>query len=299
MNLNEWNFFKNLDLIIAFSVDLKKDTNVHAGGTNKMIKTNPKKWRVPLMIATPTEGWIRFEWAHARFGQVIPVNWAAANFDLNYVAMGYSVEDAYNLITHHAIAQNVEWLLIVEDDVLLPGDCFVKMNEYMKKKEIPVVSGLYFTKGVPAEALVFRGRGTGSYTKWKWGQKVWCDGIPMGCFLIHMSLLKVLSESSEFYNIPSGERVRRVFVTPRKVDFDYQTWISHTERGTQDLYICDRILKEGVLKKAGWPKIARKKWPFLVDTTIFCKHIDRGTGKKYPLPLDEKEQESILKGLKL
>ncbi len=40
-----------------------------------MIKQNKIKWRKRLLVSTPTEGWIRFEWAYARYGQIIPVNW--------------------------------------------------------------------------------------------------------------------------------------------------------------------------------------------------------------------------------
>ena len=253
-----------------------------------MLKKNPKKWRVPLMIATATEGTVRFEWAHARFGQIVPVNWSAANFDINYVAVNYSIDDAYNLIAHHAVNNKVEWLLIIEDDVILPGDCFIKINEYVKQKDIPVVSGLYFTKSVPPEALIFKGRGNGNFTKWKWGEKVWCDGVPMGCLLLHTSILTELTKVSEIYRLPTGETVAHIFTTPRTVEFDIKTWVSNTSRGTQDLYFCDRIMNEGILKKAGWPKIAKKKYPFLVDTGIFCKHIDRGSGEQYPLPTGEK-----------
>ena len=52
--------------------------------------------------------------------------------------------------------------------------------------------------------------------------------------------------------------------------------------GTSDLYFCDRVIDGGYLKKAGWPKIARKRWPILCDTSFFCKHIDLKTGRTYP-----------------
>ncbi len=36
-----------------------------------------------------------------------------------------------------------------------------------------------------------------------------------------------------------------------------------------------------VFKKAGWPEFQKKKFPFLVDTKIFCRHID-WNGVQYP-----------------
>src|SRR4030042_6729019 len=102
-------------------------------------------WRKRILICTATEGWIRYEWAHARFGQVIPVNWSASGFDV-FTAMGYSIDDAYNLITMKALETGTEWLFLIEDDVLIPPDCFLRIAEYMDSKKYPIVSGIYYTK---------------------------------------------------------------------------------------------------------------------------------------------------------
>lgn len=246
-----------------------------------MIQYNKTKWRKKLMISTPTEGWIRYEWAHARFGQVVPVNWEAGGFDICYATIGYSVEDAYNVITEQVIKQDCEWLVVIEDDVIIPHDLFIKFGEYMNKGDIPIVSGLYYTKGNPSEPLIFRGRGNGVFLDWKRGNKVWADGIPMGCFLIHTSILKYMSDHSEEYKLPDGVIAKRVFETPRKIIID-KNGAYHRQEGTQDLTFCDRVMKEKVLKKTGFTKVAHKKYPFLCDTSIFCKHIDRGSGRQYP-----------------
>jgi len=250
-----------------------------------MIQTNTKKWRAPILIGVATEGWIRYEWANARYSQVIPINWAAAGFDINYAALGFNIDDAYNLMVKQALELEVEWLLIIEDDVMVPPDMFIRMNKYVQKGEIPIVSGLYFSKGHPSEPLVFRGRGNGCYYKWKMGDEVWCDGLPMGCLLIHMSILKKVWDQSELYRAANGEQTARVFVTPRKINFTMAPFSFQAELGTQDLFFFDRLLADNkkILKEAGWGKIARKKYPFLCDTKIFCKHIDRGSGKQYPL----------------
>lgn len=247
-----------------------------------MMKQNTVKWKKRLLISTATEGWIRYEWAHARFGQVIPVNWEASGFDINYAVVGYSIDDAYNVITEKALAMDMEWLVIIEDDVLLPIDFFVKMAEYMNEGKTPIVSGLYFTKALPSEPLVFRGRGNGAYKNWKWGQRVWCDGLPMGCLLIHTSILRWFWDNTEKYRVPTGEEVSKVFETPRKVWYDPEQRAYSRQEGTQDLYFFDRMISNDVLKQTGWKDIARKKYPLLCDTSIVCKHIDRATGRQYP-----------------
>jgi len=247
-----------------------------------LIRYNPVKWRKRLLISVATEGWIRFEWAHSRFGQVIPVNWECQGFDINYTVCGYSIHDAYNLIVKKALDMGVEWLVIIEDDVLVPPNLFLRFAEYMDAGDIPVVSGLYYTKSEPAIPLLFRGRGNGAFNGWKLGQKVWVDGIPMGCLLIHTSILKWLWDREKAYKASDGTDLKMVFETPRVLFYDPEKGGIERQEGTQDLHFFDRVISNNVLKETGWKKVARKKYPFLCDTSILCKHIDRGSGRQYP-----------------
>ena len=242
------------------------------------------------MIGVPTEGIIRIEWAAHRYGQIIPINWQMGDFTISYSpdhspsveAVGFSIDDAYNVIIKHAINQRVEWLLTIEDDVLVPHDLFLKIAQYMEEKKYPIVSGLYYSKGNPSEPLIFRGRGNGVFKDWEMGDKVFCDGIPFGCMLVHMSILKHLYEVSPEYTAPNGDKVKKVIETPRKKYIDPETKAYMTQVGTQDLYFCDRLIKDNIFEKTGWDLIANQKYPFLCDTSIYCGHIDRQTGVVYP-----------------
>ena len=138
----------------------------------------------------------------ARYGQIVPINFQLSELAVTHnkpyevfdtcSPMGFNVADAYNLITSHLLVNDFEWLLCIEDDVIVPPDLFIKVRAYIEKGNIPIVSGLYFTKGEPSEPLIFRGRGNGAFHDWRLGQKVWCDGVPMGCLLVHASILKTL-----------------------------------------------------------------------------------------------------------
>lgn len=241
-----------------------------------------------ILIATPTLGIIRYEWAAVRFGQVIPCNWSSNSMSTglgNIVPLHYLVADGQNLSVQHAITQDFEWLLFWEDDVIPPVDTFLKLNEYMKKMNTPVVSGLYFTKGEYSEPILYRGRGTSCFCNFCIGDKVWVDGVPTGMLLIHMSLLKIMYTESEEYTTIGGLKARKVFDTPSDVFYDPQTYNPQSARGTSDLNWCTRVMKEKVLERAGWPKIGKKKYPFLCDTHIFCKHVDLTSGKQYPVQL--------------
>ena len=80
-------------------------------------------------------------------------------------------------------------------------------------------------------------------------------------------------------------RVRKVFETPTKVWFDPETSQFASQTGTSDLYWCDRVIKDKVLERTGWKKLANKKYPFVIDTSIFCRHIDISSGIQHPTDL--------------
>ena len=254
--------------------------------TSMLIK-NTKPLKSRLVIGIPTTGLVRYEWACARWGQMIPINWSMAELAAAYSQVGpigYLVADARNIICHVFLkSRECDWLFFIDHDVILPLDTFIKINTYIRKGNIPLMSGLYYAKGNPPPPLVFRGRGNDYYADWKMGQKVWVDAVVMGCTLIHRSLISELAKVSETYQ-PSGtnEPIKKIFETPAKIWYDAESLQYLKDTGTEDIFMCDRILKEGILKKAGWPKLAKKKYPFICDTSIFCKHIDLETGQQYP-----------------
>lgn len=235
-----------------------------------------------VFIAVGLTGLVRAEWMFARYGQIIPCNWAQSEYQMwmqTYGPLGYLVAEARNIAVRQFLAEEFEWLLFIDHDTILPLNFFLAANERMLKENIPVWSGLYFTKSVPSEPLVYRGHGTGYYTGWRMGEKVWTDAVPMGCTVIHRSIIKAVWDDSEEYAL-GNEKFRRVFETPQKAWMDPQKgWMTQT--GTEDLNFCWKLIEKGYLKKAGWPEYQSRKFPFLVDTSLFCKHIDQN-GTQYP-----------------
>ncbi len=177
-------------------------------------------------------------------------------------------------------------MFLLEHDVIIPKDCFLQLNEYLRHKDTPIVSGLYFTRSSPAEPLIFRGRGTSFYDDWKLGDKVWCDGVPTGCLLIHRSILELMWNDAEEYQA-GPITTRRVFETPRR------QWVSpdadefNTITGTSDLQWCTDVIEGDYIRKAGWhdywESVPDKKWPILCDTNLFCYHIEKD-GRQFPSP---------------
>lgn len=234
-----------------------------------------------LMVGTPTTGNVRIEWVAARYGQLTPINWSMAQL-MQYMAsvfpLRYQVADAQNMIVKEAIEKDMEWLFLLEHDVVIPPDTFVRLNRYMREAPAPVVSGLYFSRAQPSEPMVFRGRGNSFFDEWRLGDLVSCDGVPTGCLLIHMGVLRAMWADSEAYTV-NGVQTRRVFHTPRAAWFNPETNQYNFTATTSDLEWCDRVMQGDYLRKAGWP--APGRWPFLVDTNIFCWHINPD-GQMFP-----------------
>jgi hypothetical protein len=242
-------------------------------------------------------GLLRSEWVIARYHQIIPANWSQTERIVplpNWSPVNYLVAEARNSIIKAFIDNNFEWLLFIDHDTIIPPETFLKMNDYMLSGDVPIISGLYFTRSVPSEPLVYRGRGNSYFKDWKIGDKVWTDGLPMGCTLIHNSILKVLwDESEEYHYQHQNEIVRRVFESPHRVFFDPETLNWYNTSGTEDLEFCRRVIEENIFQKAGWKQFQKKKYPFLLDTSIFCKHID-WDGRQYPA-MGEEYPHSVCK----
>jgi hypothetical protein len=183
-----------------------------------------------------------------------------------------------------AVEGEFEWLLLYEHDVIPPADTFVRLNDYIRQAEIPVISGLYFTRSIPSEPLVYRGRGVSYYDKWKLGDKVWADGVPTGMLLVHVGILREMWQDAEEYQV-GNQMTRRVFDAPRKMWFDPEKHEYYSLAGTSDLDWCKQVIDGDYMRKAGWgdfvDSLEDERWPFLVDTAIFCRHINPD-GQQFP-----------------
>jgi hypothetical protein len=266
----------------------KKDEGMKQLFESPNLLNNQKAiWKNRLIIGTPTLGVVRMEWVQGRFGQTIPTNFSLVDvhqFMNTYAPLGFQITDAENLTAKMVVVGNFDWFLSWEDDNIPPLDALIKVNQYIIKGDVPIVSGLYFTKSVPPEPILYRGDGMGHYADWKMGDKVWVSGIPFGFTLIHSSIIKALWDESPEY-IVNGTLTKRVFDNPMESYVDPVTGGWMNSSGTSDLAWCKRLINDRIFEKAGWPEFQKKEFPFLVDTTIFVKHIDRESGTTYPISL--------------
>jgi hypothetical protein len=265
---------------------MKNKKQRNSTGTIQMpskLEKNFGPWRNRVLLAVPSTGLLRMEWVLARYSQIIPTNWSQVEliqWMTQYVPVQYLLPDAENLIAKEVVQGDYEWLIMIEEDNIIPQNTFVKFNQYMHSMETPVVSGLYFTKSNPTEPVLYRGRGTSFYSDWKMGDKVWVDGIPFGCILIHGDIIRKLWDESPEYEV-NGQLTRRVFDQPNVNWGDPGLNSFGALRGTTDLAWCTRVMNDKIFEKAGWPEYQKKEFPFLVDTNIAVDHIDQN-GRIFP-----------------
>lgn len=272
--------------------------NESSNGPIQHIDENPGKWVNRILIGTPMTGLVRSEWMVARYGQTIPTNWShieVMQWMSSFIPLKYQVADAENIIAKAVVEKNFEWLLFIEADNVLPPNTFVKLNQYMIKGDVPIVGGLYFTKSNPPEPMVYREPGKGYFADWKLGDKVWCRGLPFGCTLIHGSIIRELWKDAPEYMV-GNTLTRRVFKHPEDVFIDPNSRDYFIAQGTTDLNFCNELIRNNILERAGWPEFQKKEFPFLVDTSIFVKHIDND-GVQWPvaLPKEFMKGEKTLK----
>lgn len=264
---------------------------------------NDNGW-VQILIGTPTLGQIHIAWYNAMQSLVCPPNWATVRL----TPTGYTTADAQNLIVNAVLRDKFRAVLFIEDDTCPPPQALIEFDRWLWKMERkddqgrhlapPVVSGLYHLKGsaevrkgktggiqlLGPEPLIYRESGSRAYRDWTYGDVVWCSGVPTGALLIHRSVLDAWAnepdlETYTLNNYPHP--IKRIFSNPSKVWVDPQTKMTIASSGTSDLYWSAETIRRRILTKAGWPEYAKKRYPFIVDTSLRFGHLDRITGTMF------------------
>jgi len=261
------------------------------------VHPKPGSDSVQVLLGTPTLGLVRIEWYNAMAGMVTPPNWSL----VRSTPMGYTVADAQNLLVDTMLKGPFRALILIEDDTCPPAETILVFDRWFwkmeRKKAPPVVSGLYHIKGsaevrkgkkggielLGPEPLAYRGGGTRAYRDWKYGDVIWVSGVPTGALLLHRSILEAWANHPEVetYQVPGYPfPIKRIFQQPARV------WVeadggTHVASGTSDLWWSAETIKRDLLAKAGWPQYQKKEFPYIIDTSLVFKHVDRASGVLY------------------
>ena len=201
-----------------------------------------------LTVGVLTRGQVSAEWAFAFRKIVLPEG-------TDFVKIpGLPFDHARNEIAKRAIVNGSDWLLFIDDDVIVPPDAYLQMTAWNK----PIVSGLYYKRQGKIVPTAYRESATGPAPIPKVAAPDLVDFVGGGCLLIHRSVLE-------------------------KVKYPWFKWTINDEslkphdRLGEDFNFCRKARQAG--------------YEILLDTTVRCRHIGEGwadeSGKFSPLPSPE------------
>lgn len=191
-----------------------------------------------LLVAIPSRGMVSCEFVSSLLSQGDPLN-----MSIQYrFEIGGEVGESRNKLVAHALKIGAEYILFVDDDVILPTSCFNKLV-YWANKGHEIVSGVYYSKQIPPQPLIFKGRGNGYVGNWKVGDVIEdADGIGMGITLIKTDVFKKIPKP--WFKSVVG-----------KISVD------------ESLYFCDKLKENG--------------YKIFIDTSIQGIHFDSTTRTFY------------------
>lgn len=168
------------------------------------------------------------------------------------------------LVARHALRLNADYLLMVDDDIVLPQDAVVQLLSVFETDErCGVAGGLYYARdGIRPMAVANWDPAdtTTAYTPAFAGGPVTVDGVGFGCVLIKCDLLKILVEPYFAAQVFLEESLRRVRVC------------------NEDYLFCHRAKTRG--------------FATYLHAGVRLGHYDRASGMTLPLQWESSEQSN-------
>lgn len=168
------------------------------------------------------------------------------------------------LVARHALRLNADYLLMVDDDIVLPQDAVVQLLSVFETDErCGVAGGLYYARdGIRPMAVANWDPAdtTTAYTPAFAGRPVTVDGVGFGCVLITCDLLKILVEPYFAGQVFLEESLRRVRVC------------------NEDYLFCHRAKTHG--------------YATYLHAGVRLGHYDRASGMTFPLQWESSEQSN-------
>ncbi len=178
---------------------------------------------------------------------------ACTAFD-RYAVTGNFVPAQRELIARRAIAQSADYVLMVDDDIVVPSDALVRLCAILDSElDAAIAGGLYYTRdGI--RPMVAQGWSSEDTTK-AWipafsHGPVTVDAIGFGCVLVRVSALRMLAPpffGAQIYIESAAARVRLC---------------------NEDFLLCER------LRSAGYRVV--------LDAGVRCGHVDRDSNAVIP-----------------
>lgn len=202
---------------------------------------------------------ITMEWHRAAKMLLVPMGYNCGEIRID----GYEIGEARNMAAKEALQRGMKYLFFLDADTIPPQNALERLTYQLDNNpDYDIAAGLYTQKSIPTIPLIWHGWGEGVYWDWTLGDvlKEGIVGCGTGCMLIRVSLFERLAHSDE----------QPWFCTATGTKDDDDGLTKFTWTMSDDLWFCKRAVEEVGAK-------------ILVDTNVYCTHIDWRTGRKFQL----------------
>jgi len=196
--------------------------------------------RCNILMAIPTIGMVPIEFAFAFMRMQMPINGQVFQF----VVKGHEVGVARNLAVEHIMnmpqAERPKYLFFIGDDMIPDWDGFVKLYEEAERNQWDCLTGLYFWKGEPPTALIWRNDHVGrllSGEHFDVGDVIHADLTGLDFTLIRVSMLEKI-DSPWFKTGPSKRSRVPSVIEPY---LERESIVMHTE----DVWFYNKVKELG------------------------------------------------------
>lgn len=204
-----------------------------------------------ILIAVPT-----FENIYPdTFKSIYDLDKAGYDVCFEYVR-GYDCATARNRIAQEALDKKVDWVLMVDNDVVLPNDALVNLLDEPKE----VCLGYYAHRD---DDNIYRGRTCVCKLQKETGARYF--NYPLESEYTAEEL-KRLKDSGEYKVRIHGGGMGCAFIKTsifEKIEYPWYDWVNYKHRGmlSEDLYFCEQCKKHSI--------------PIYTDTRVNCGHMLR------------------------
>lgn len=199
-----------------------------------------------VVVGLPCHGPVMPEWGVALATQCWPTNTNVCYVPIRNVPR----DKAREMIVEGAQQLKSEYIWMVDSDVEVPYGACRQLMKTMKEApdDVMIVGGIYSSKQLPSEPIVYRKNGIGPFWRWKRDTIFDCSLIGTGCMLIKTELFSKIEK-------------------PWFKDVD-----EPTIKITDDGWFCAKVQQAG--------------FKILADAHVLCVHWDSRTETPYHLAED-------------
>jgi SAM-dependent methyltransferase len=207
------------------------------------------KHGINVIVGIPSFGTVSTHFMQARNGQQFPL----VSSSIDKIVLNKPIADARNEIVQYALDQDANYIYWLDDDVIAPGDAFLKLWRHQKD----IINGVYWSKSNPPMPLLFRGHLEGPYWNWHIGDLIEIDAAGNGLTLVKTDVYRKIEKEigGPWYSVEYGS-----FASQKE----------SPQNNTEDLYFYWKA------KKAGY-----KVW---ADTSVQAYHFDKNSNVMYNMP---------------